>query len=161
MAISSTPSTPAAVTNRVAHSYIKPATPAEIDFDTSYIPTEYMTSLLFENIGAQELISVTRTDLVNGQNILYTPIKNITDISKAYSPQNIFTIPINAQSQFANSAIKLENYTPEFGTGPNSEMVYLDETTRNLIVNVINMQNNEQVEIEVLNHGTPLGDILY
>lgn len=161
MAINSTPDTPEAVVSTTGITNIKSATPDLIDFDTSYVPVDYISSLIFETVGAQELIGITRADLVNGQSLLYTPIKNLTNISKQYSPENIFTVPINAKSEFANFAIKLENYFPEFGTGPNQETVYMDETTRNIVVNVINMRNNELVEIEVLNHGTALGDILY
>lgn len=159
MSISPTPNTPATVVSNSNSTNIKPATPDLIDFDSSYVPVDYITSLIFETVGSQELIGIVRADLVNGKNLLYSPIKNLTSIASQYSPENIFTVPINARSEFANFAIKLENYFPEFGTGPNQETVYMDEATRNIVVNVINMRNNEQVEIEVLSRGEAVGNM--
>lgn len=161
MAVSSTPSLPTSAVTNISAASIKPATPDLIDFDESLVPIDFMSSIFFENVGAQELINISRTDLVNGLYLTYSPIKNITNIAQKYSPQNIFTVPVNAQSIFNNYALKLEDYVPETGTGPNSEMIYTDPVTRDIVVNVINMINNERVEIEVLNHGEALGDILY
>ena len=48
-----------------------------------------MSDLIFENIGGQELINIARTDTINGQKILYQPIKNINSINQEYGPNNI------------------------------------------------------------------------
>lgn len=161
MAVSSTPSVPTLAVTTVSAASIKPATPDLIDFDEAMVPIDFISAIFFENVGAQELINISRTDLVNGLYLTYSPIKNLTNIAQKYSPQNIFTVPVNAQSIFNNYELKLDDYVPEYGTGPNGEMIYIDPVTRNLTVNVINMINNEKVEVEVLNHGEALGDILY
>jgi len=57
---------------------IDDATPADQKIET-------MTNLLFEDIGGQEIISIIRNDIVNGQNITYQPIKNVTSLYYQYN----------------------------------------------------------------------------
>ena len=44
-------------------------------FNEDAVPVELMTDLIFENIGGQELINISRHDTVNGQTVIYQPIK--------------------------------------------------------------------------------------
>ena len=58
----------------------KSATPEKIALSNPILDPEVMSDLLFENIGGQELINISRNDLVNGQDVAYSPIK----ISRKY-----------------------------------------------------------------------------
>lgn len=164
MTISATPNIPASLPT-VSTNSIKPATPDLIQFNDSDIPIEYMTDLMFENIGGQEILSVSRNDTVNGQKVVYSPIKNLSQVATYYNPKNLFVIPNTTSSYFANYSIKLEDKVPEVGSkqveNEVPEIIYMDDTTGDLVVNVINMLPSEQVEIQVLNAGNELGDILY
>lgn len=155
---------------------IKPATPDLIQFNDSDIPIEYMTQLMFEDIGGQEIISISRNDIVNGQRVTYTPIKNLSALGLKYNSYNIFSIPTSSQSQFNNFAIKLENHTPLYGQGTGKylfptdpdlakrllrETIYIDQPTGDLVINVTNLSDNEQVEIEVVSTSESFNDILY
>ena len=132
---------------------IKPSTPDLIVFNDGEIPVEYMTDLTFEQVGGQEILGVSRGDIVNGQNVLYTPIKNLEAIEAVYNSKSLIPLPDTSKTIFDNFPIKLENYVPELGTGPNQEIVYVDLDSEELIVNVIGMQNNDQVEIQVVYKG--------
>ena len=55
----------------------------------------------------------------------------------------------------------LSTKIPEVGTGPNGEIVYIDQETGDIVVNVINMAAEEQVEIQILNSGDLLNDTIY
>ena len=164
MTVNATPDIPT-YTPAVASNAIKPATPDLIQFNDSDIPIEFMTDLMFENIGGQEILSVSRNDLVNGQKVVYSPIKNLSQLSLVNGPQTMFLMPESTESQFKNFPIKLEEKVPEVGSNAAEnqvlEIIYVDETTEDLIVNVINMLPSEQVELQVLNSGNELGDILY
>lgn len=164
MAINSTPDIPLPIVS-TSNNAIKPATPDLIQFNDSDIPIEYMTDLMFENIGGQEILSVSRNDTVNGQKVIYSPIKNLSQVAIYYNPKNLFVIPNTTSSYFANYSIKLEDKVPEIGSNVVEnevpEVVYIDETNGNLIINVINMLPSEQLEVQVLNAGNELGDILY
>lgn len=147
----------------VAANPVKPATPDLIVFNTDNVPVETMTDLIFEQIGGQEVLGLSRNDIVNGQKITYNPIANTSILGRKYNSQNIFTVPSPSESYFKNFSIKLDSCTPNFGegTGPLGETVYVDADSEDLIVNVINMSSNDQVEIQILSSGYPTGDIIY
>ena len=71
---------------------VKVATPDLILKDADVIDVDIMTDLIFEDIGGYELATISRHDLVNGQEVIYSPIKNLTDLYSQYNPNNILRI---------------------------------------------------------------------
>lgn len=151
---------------------IKPATPELFIFKDEVVPIEVMTDLIFEDIGGQELLNISRNDIINGQSVIYQPIKNISSIYFQYNPQNILNLQDTSNNYFKNFPIKLENKIPSCGTGytynpitetstPNCDIVYVDPITGDLIINVINLSSDEQVEVEIMTSGTILNDTIY
>lgn len=140
---------------------IKAASPDLLTIKQDDVPVDFMTDILFEDIGGQEILSVSRNDLVNGQKVIYSPIKNVSRISQRFNSNTMFPIPETTQSYFNNFAIKLEERIPDIGTGPNDEIVYIDPITGNVVVNVTNMGTTDMVEIQVLSRGDLVSDILY
>lgn len=136
-----------------APSPVKTATLDIILFDEENIPTDGMFDQIFENIGGQELISITRSDIVNGQKISYQPIKNLSAIQQRYNPNNILSLQQTADKFFAGFSIKLEDKIPETGNGTNGENVYLN-ATGDLIIEFINVNPDEQVETQISVSGT-------
>lgn len=148
-------------------SSVKVASPDIVLFDESALPVEVMTSMIFEDIGGQEIISIARNDIVNGQEVSYSLIGNLKTISQRYNPKNIFSLPETIEKYFSNFAIRLDIHVPEVGTGPNRQRAYIvNEATPiasrgDLIIDVINMETNERVDVEVLKRGSALGDTIY
>ena len=132
---------------------VKTATLDIILFDEENIPTDGMFDQIFENIGGQELISITRSDIVNGQKISYQPIKNLSAIQQRYNPNNILSLQQTADKFFAGFSIKLEDKIPETGNGTNGENVYLT-AAGDLIIEFINVNPDEQVETQISVSGT-------
>jgi LysM repeat protein len=132
---------------------VKTATLDIILFDEESISTDGMFDQIFENIGGQELISITRSDIVNGQKISYQPIKNLSAIQQRYNPNNILSLQQTADKFFAGFSIKLEDKTPQIGNGPNGENVYLN-ATGDLIIEFININADEQIETQISVSGT-------
>jgi len=155
-----TPNVPNSQTTKAADP-VKIATPDLKVFNDELIPIEIMTDLIFEDIGGTELINISRNDLINGQNILYQPIKNISSIFFQYNPKNILGLQDTSDTIFKNFPIKFSNRVPNVGTGPNGEIVYIEESTGNLIINLINMDKNEQVDVEILTTGTVFNGTIY
>jgi hypothetical protein len=153
-----TPSTP--TTPKVpAVSSVKSATPEIILFDEAAVSIETMTDLLFEDIGGEEILSLTRSDTVSGQNIIYQPIKNLTSINQQYNPQNLISLQGISSIYFKNYSIKLEDKIPNIGNGPNGSNVYMD-SDGNIVVDSINLEPDEQIEIQVLTHGDDFNDTI-
>lgn len=162
--VSATPNVPS-TTPAVSNQDIKVATPDLIQFNSDEVPIEYMTDLLFEQVGGQEILSISRHDIINGQKVLYTPIKNAARLGAVFNPLNMFPNIQDMNSFFKNFAIHLEDKVPEIGTDFSNDqvlnVVYVDDTNGNLIVNVVNMLPDERVEVQVVQSGDILDDIIY
>lgn len=111
-----------------------------------------MTSF-FEDMGIQEILSVTRNsamNVVNGQNVMYQPIQNLAILSLKYNSSNILPMT-SAETTFKNFSISLQDklIADGQGSGPSGATEYLDDKN-NLVINVTNLQPDELVEIESL-----------
>lgn len=125
------------------------------------LPIEIMTDLIFEDIGGQEIINISRSDIVSGQNVIYQPIKNLTLLNYQYNPQNIVSLQDTLESYFKKFPIQLDKKIPTIGTGVNNEIAYIDPETGNLIINVVNLEKDEQIEVQILNGGDIFNDTIY
>jgi hypothetical protein len=155
--ISATPLTPSTLGLAVSSNNINPVLTAPIDtilFNDDSVPIEIMADLIFENIGGQELINIARNDTVNGQTILYQPIKNLTAVQQQYNPNNIVSLQATSDKYFQNFSIKFDEKVPTTGTGPGGSHVYIDPETGELVVEAINMSEDEQIEVEITISGT-------
>jgi hypothetical protein len=153
-----TPATPATVSPAVVAAVVAPAVKtAPIDtvlFNDDEVDIEVMSDLIFEDIGGHELINIARNDIINGQDISYQPIKNLTSLQQQYNPNNILSVQSTSDKYFSNFAIKLENKTPNVGNGPFGSNVYIDPLTGNMVVDAVNLETDEQIEIEITLSGT-------
>jgi hypothetical protein len=131
---------------------IKTATPQYIVFNDDEVPVDAMVDLLFENIGGQELLSIARADTVNGNKILYQPIKNLNILKQQYNPNNIIRLQNTSDKFFSNFSIKLSDKIPNIGNGSNGTNVYLN-SNGDLVIELINIASDEQVEIEIGSSG--------
>jgi hypothetical protein len=155
---------------------VKIATPDLILSNDEVMQIEIMTDLIFEDIGGYELATISRHDLVNGQNIIYTPIKNLTDLYLQYNPNNVLRLQ-SSDSYFKSLSLSIFDHLPVCGTGytlvgtdpdltkrtkvPNCRSVYIDPITGDLVINFINLKENEQVEVEILTAGNIFDDTIY
>jgi hypothetical protein len=147
-------STKTATASSSIFSPVKTATKDIILFDDGLVPVNLMADLIFEDIGGEELLSIARTDTVNGQKITYQPIKNLSSIEQEYNPNNIVSLQATLDKYFANFPIKLDNKIPETGTGSSGDYIYIDSTTGDLTVEAVNLEPDEQIEIQIATNGT-------
>ena len=79
MATDATPNSFAmsATEQALAQAAIKIATRALVALGSPTLNIEYMTDLIFEDIGGQELINISRGDIINGQNIISQLINKV------------------------------------------------------------------------------------
>lgn len=159
--VSAIPNYPEPVSFGNGSNYVRVADPDVIVFDDESVPVEVMTDLVFENIGGQEIINVSRNDLINGQNVIYKPIKNLEEIYIRYNSGNIVPLQDASDEIFRSFPIKYVNHVPEVGNGPNGSYVYIDATNGNLVIEAVNFTRGEQVEVEVVNTVTSFDDTIY
>ena len=155
--VSAVPFTPSTIGSAVSNNNVNPVLTAPIDtilFNDDSVPIELMADLIFENIGGQELINIARNDTVNGQTVIYQPIKNLTAIQQQYNPNNIVSLQATSDKYFQNFSIKFDDKVPDEPTGPNGEHVYIDPTTGDLVVEAVNLGSDDQIEVEITISGT-------
>lgn len=161
-AVPARPSTPPSVSSsRSTPPKVKVADPDRVLFDNSLTPVDIIPALFLEDIGAQELITISRHDLVNGQSLIYRPIKNLQSLAKRFGSKNLVLVQGSSETFFNNFPIKLEAKVPEEGLGPFGQSVYIEDLTDDLIINVFNIAPDEQVEVQILVAGSVLDDTIY
>ena len=114
-----------------------------IQFDDSSIEIALITDLLFEDIGATELANISRSDLIDGIDVVYAPIINLPVIRREYDPINII-------------GGYRSDYFSRFGINLSFRDVvepYFDNSG-NLIIEIGVVEDNEDIQVQVLTNGT-------
>ena len=139
---------------------VKAATPDLIQITEEGMSVEVITDLLFEDIGGTEILNVARHDLINGIDIKYQQISNLTKIESTFGGNNLINMQNPIEQIFNKFALKRYQYIPETTDDPSGldNHVYLD-TSGNLNIELVNLTENMQVEIEFKTAGTT--DIIY
>lgn len=125
---------------------VKSATPEIILLDDGNLPIEIMTDLIFEDIGGQELIDISRNDLINGETTSYQLIKNLSLLQQQYNPNNILGLQQTSDKYFENFPIKL-NLRAE------STNIYRDPNTGNIVIELNDLSSDEEVEVQIATSG--------
>lgn len=124
---------------------VKQADPDIIVFDDEIVSGNFLVERFFEEIGAIELINISRSDIINGDLVNYTPIKNLSALRRQYNPNNIIAIASTAQSAFSRFRIDL------LLRGINEP--YIDDEG-NLVIEVDIVDEDEFIEAEIATSGT-------
>jgi len=115
-----------------------------IQFDDESIEIALITDLLFEDIGATELSNISRYDLIDGQNVIYEPIKNLSTVRREFNPNNIVSTSL-AMDYFSRFAIDLSL------RGISDP--YFDDDG-NLVIEIDSVQDSEEIQVQILTNGT-------
>ena len=112
------------------------------EIDTS---GDYIVERFFEELGGQELINISRHDLIDGQKVTYNPIANLSRLRQRFNPNNIIESDFLSQNQANNATINL------ISRGMNEP--YFDELGQ-LIVEIDIIRPEENIEVQVANNVT-------
>lgn len=155
--VSPVPNNPDATTAKKDDA-VKIATKDLMLYQPDDLEIQAMKDILFEQITSQELISISRNDIVNGQDIKVQPIKNLKSLGLKYSSKNIINVPDTSYYFFNNFPLSLENYLPDQGSGVQLAEIDADG---NIVINFINVSENEQIEIQVVSGGKLFDDTVF
>jgi hypothetical protein len=133
---------------------------ALVERDAGTIPEQVLEYLLFGQISSQELLLLSRHDMLNGQSLSYQIIKDINDVAFEYSSNNIISLPGTLSEVFRQYGIVLENYipitNPDLPTGQDYWQhfyVEVEDGTPFVVIEFQNIQDNMLVELEVMASG--------
>jgi hypothetical protein len=90
----------------------KIATPDLILLKEEALPVDTMSDLIFDDIGGQEIINVSRNDLINGVNSYYQLLSDIENTSNQYNSSTLIPLPGQSSFYLQNYAISLEKHIP-------------------------------------------------
>jgi hypothetical protein len=138
--------------------HVKVATPDVMLYTLNDLDVQAINDILFENIGGQELISISRNDILNGQNVSIQPIKNLKSLGLKYNPKNIVQLSETSASFFNNFPLALENYLPNQALGIKLSEI---DSDGNLVINFINIPDGEQVEVQLFAGGNILDETIF
>ena len=136
-----------------AEAVVKSANLETILFNDEEFSSEFIVDLLFESVAGQELLTIARNDTVNGQDVVYQPIKNLNILQDTYNPTKLLSVYDTSDSFFGAFAIDLSSKIPSVGTGPGGKNYYLTNLG-DLVIEVVNIANDEQVEFQIADSGT-------
>jgi len=125
---------------------VKSATPEIVLVSDDDLPIEIITDLIFEDIGGQELIDISRNDLINGETLSYQLIKNLALVQQEYNPNNILSLQQTSDKYFNNFPIKLSLRV-------DSTIVYRDPSSRSIIIELIDVPEDEEIEVQIATNG--------
>ena len=138
-----------ALTSRTGTSGVKIATPDLIVFDSSSLSVDSMADLIFEDIGGEELLEISRSDLINSANVLFPKIK-----TKIISSQPIDSLA-GAEFLGPSQSINLSEHIPQF-----TEPVSLDGLG-GIEVKVVNILPEYRVEVQIVSKANRFDDTIY
>ena len=124
---------------------VKQADPDIVIFNTESISPEFLVELNYEDLSGMELINISRSDLINGIDVVYSPIKNLSALRRRYSPNNIISMPELSSSYFARFGIDL--------VLRGIKKPFFDEQG-NLIIEIEDVKDDELIEVEISQSGT-------
>jgi hypothetical protein len=123
---------------------IKEAPSDIIQFDDDSIEIALLQDLLFEEIGSTELANISRSDLIDGQKVVYEPIKNLSSVRQEFNPNNVVATAIST------------NYFSRFGIDLDSRGIYEPYFDENgdLVIEVEDVRDGEEIQAQLLLNGT-------
>jgi hypothetical protein len=124
---------------------VKQADPDIVIFNTESISPEFLVEVNYEDLSGMELINISRSDLINGINVAYSPIKNLSALRRRYNPNNIISMPESSSSFFARFGIDL--------VLRGIRKPFFDEEG-NLVIEIDDVKNDELIDIEISQSGT-------
>lgn len=85
------------------------ADPDIVLVNPSAMPVDVQAELILQAMGGTELLFYARHDTVNGQNIIYQPIKDIDYLAATYSPQEIINTATSWKKYRSSFSIQLND----------------------------------------------------
>jgi hypothetical protein len=140
------PTPPAWITDPTfrAPTGIKQATPDIVLFDEETVDIGYITESFFEEYGGSELIKISRHDLINGDDVSYNPITNLTNLRQRFNSNNIINIEgyQNNETKYGIDLVLRGANEPYF------------DDNGNLVIEIDSVRQDESIEVQIATSGT-------
>lgn len=128
------------------------ADPDIVLVNPSALPVDIQADLILQAMGGTELLYYARHDTVNGQKMLYQPIKDLDILSTIYSPQTIIGSSPNWKTYRTSFSIQLDD--KNLIENPNSYgSVYVNPnspgTSSQIIIELQDLNSSDIIELSI------------
>jgi hypothetical protein len=147
-------STETSVTN--ADDSVKVATPDLIIFDPNATSADAMADLIFENIGGEELLEISRSDLINSANVIFPRIKNVVRVVPPEAIDQMGGYSDTADDDTNNYSLSLASYVPLY-----LDPIEIDQDSGSILINTVNMTPELQIEVQFVANAKLFDDTIY
>ncbi|MCF8135658.1 MAG: hypothetical protein K9J32_09255 [Synechococcus lacustris] len=145
---------PIYVTNKAG---TKTATP-DLIITEDQISIDTMADYVFPMIGGQEILSVSRSDLINSPfNNNYTPL---LDAGSAFTNELPIRFIDASPNIFNTYLVNLNDHIPQGTASSPVSPVESDTTSGTITINLKNLRTNYRVEVEMLKNGSIVSGII-
>ena len=137
---------------------VKVATPETYELYPTSQSAIAAAQMFLEPLSGNELIEVSRHDLINGASTKYQPIKDAQIIATQFNAFNIIPLQDTLPNYLDNFPIKLEEKLPNIAAGESNVTI---DANGIITIELINIKPDEAVEVEILYQGEILNDTIY
>lgn len=137
---------------------VKVATPETYELYPTSPSAVAAAQLFLETLSGNELIEVSRHDLINGISTRYQPIKDAQVVATQFNAFNIIPLQDTLPNYLDNFPIKLEEKLPNIAAGESNVTV---DSNGIITIELVNLRPDELVEVEILYQGEILDDTIY
>lgn len=113
------------------------------------LAVDLQAELILQDIGGIELITMSRHDTVNGQNVVYQPFKDVDTLAIEYSPLVITGFSPTLKQYKSTFSIQIDEKQTEAPEITGS--IYVDTevsgTASNIVVELENLAESDNIEI--------------
>ena len=143
------PFLPSPIYLSTANILVKIARP-DITLQDEYLPSDVMEDLIFDEIGGEEILSVSRSDLINSP---FDNVYTLKPIQKNVIPMSV------PESTMQGSLLKYIPNTIDIVLKSGND--YTTESDGSIIINLVNVGNNEKVEVQIYGGSNFYNDTIY
>lgn len=123
---------------------VKTARP-DIILDDESLSIDIMQDFIFAEIGGQEILDISRSDLINSPlNQLHSSVQGT---GTNFIEKEPITFSDGIKNTFASFNVNIDSYKPLDST---IAVVSVEDDTKTLIIKTVNMKNGDALEIDFL-----------
>jgi hypothetical protein len=126
---------------------IRQADPDVVQYDNTTVPAEIMTDLIYTAVGGIEFSNVARHDTVDGKDVSYSLVKNLSLLDEIYDPSKVLTLSRTIVEGQPRYSISLADKIID------EELMFTMDENGNLIITLQNLSEEEYVEVEIASSG--------
>lgn len=121
--------TPTPVTITTPQTSVRVANPDLLLVTNSQLPVESMVDLVLDDIGGQEIINISRTDLINGVNNSYQLISDSLSLAENYNSKTLIPMPGQSDFYFNSQSINFLSKIPANALGTSDDFLIVQIST--------------------------------